>query len=134
MESYGSQNNNPTAIWQGRWAQKLDDILFYFSQFNTMAAWNALLDFKTILPPNCEEEVQQLYDETEKIVFKKITVSRVFSYAEQTKKYHRESIVLPAERKLLTAIKNSLFTNGWINKDFSVHPRQGTAHIKGGPE
>jgi hypothetical protein len=130
MEHQGSQNNNPTGIWQSKWAQKIDDILYHFSTFSTMAAWNDLIDFKTILPPDCEEDIKQLFEETEKIVFKKYSVSTVSFYAEKTRLYHREYVVLPAERKLLTAIKNSLFDRGWINKDFSIHPRQGTATIR----
>ena len=130
MEHQGSQNNNPTGIWQSKWAQKIDDILFHFSQFDTITAWNDLVDFKTILPPDCELDIDELFKETEKIVFKKYIVSSVSFYAEKTKNYHREYVVLPAERKLLSAIKNSLFNRGWINKDFSIHPRQGTANIR----
>ena len=111
------QNQNPTAIWQAAWANKLADILFDFRSFNTIGAWNDLADLKTILPPECETDTEQLYKETEKIVFKPIMVSQVVYYAEQTKKRYRENIVLPAERKLLTAIKKSLFERGWINKD-----------------
>ena len=131
MESYqGSQNNNPTAIWQGRWAQKLDDILYYLSEFQPITAWNHLEDFKTILPPICREDVQKLFDETKKVVFKPLKVSIVTYYAEQSKNHHRDNVAIPAERKLLTAITNSLFDRGWINKDFSIHPRQGTATIR----
>jgi rRNA-processing protein FCF1 len=116
MESYqGSQNNNPSGIWQSKWALKLDDILFHFSQFDTMVAWNDMVDLKTILPPDVEEDVEELFKETEKIVFKPIICSTVMQQAEKAKRQHRENVVLPAERILLTAIKKSLFQSQNVN-------------------
>jgi hypothetical protein len=115
---------NPTAIWQAQWAKCLDEIMFHLQCFAHMDAWNDLVNMKAILPPDCETDVEQNFVETEKIVFKRLMISTVTYRGEQTKRNYREYVVIPAERKLLTAIKKSLFDRGWINRpEFSAQPK-----------
>jgi hypothetical protein len=114
-----SESQNPSGIWQGRWAKQLDIIIFHFSNFSVSAAWNALEDFKTILPPDCEKDIEEIFKKTKAIVCKTLIVSTVTFYGQRAVNRYRDNVILPAERELLTAIKRSLFDRGWINKDSS---------------
>jgi hypothetical protein len=115
---------NPIAMWQATWAKEIDEILLYFREFNTIMAWNELINMKTILPPDVEADVEQTFTDTEAIVFKKNLFSSVVTIGAKQASNYRDNTVLPAERKLLTAIKKSLFERGWINKpDFTAQPK-----------
>lgn len=124
MENSSNNNqNNPSGIWQGRWAKQLDLILECFYNFDYLNAWNALEDFKTILPPDCETDIEKVFQETKKAVF----TTRQYSYIPEINVKQKQktiyTTIIPKERELLTAIKKSLFDRGWINKNFSVKPR-----------
>lgn len=120
------QGSNPSGIWQNSWSRKLEEILYDLKMFDHMQAWNDLEDFKTILPPICEKDIEQLFTETKNTVFKTQKYSTIPHINIQQKQKYRDNIVIPAERKLLTAIKNSLFDRGWINKDFNIKPFYGS--------
>ena len=124
MSERQSAGQNPTAIWQAAWKDKIDIILLDLRNYDHIMAWTDLIDMKTILPPECETDTNDLFAETEKIIFKKIITTTVQYYATKIREQYRDTVVIPTERKLLSAIKDSLYKRGWINKpDFSAQPK-----------
>lgn len=127
--AYQVNNQNPTAIWQGIWAGLFNQIFQEMTKKDFLAAWEATQLLITQIPPECEDDIK---NEIQKI--KKIVNTPIEAYTTQQLQRNKEQVINqklpPALLELFSAIKKSLYNKNWINKDFSVKPRAGTANIE----
>ena len=124
MEHRSNTNPNPSGIWQASWADLFYRIIEDMRLREYPLAWRNMKLLKVMLPPDCETDVNQEFIEAEK----KLNVSFgggkvITSYAEQALRKYMNTTGDTTLMELLTNIKRSLFTRGWINKDFSAQPK-----------
>jgi hypothetical protein len=128
---YGQNQNNPTGIWQHIWITLTMKYLENMAEKNYLGAWEALKDYKEELPPECATEAEELYKKIESIINEIYTLKGNSLQTVKEKQAYLIHQKLPQPlRELKGKITKSLFDNGWINKNFTIHPRnQNTAKI-----
>lgn len=92
-------------------------------------AYKSIDLLKGQLPPECEEEVEKDFEKLKKA----FNITAEGYYPNLMKKQINIKYATTGQEELkncLRAVKKTLFKNGWINKDFSVKPRAGTANIE----
>lgn len=124
-----ANSQNPSGIWQSIWGN-----LFY--QFNEqmlnneyLRAWKTVQLLKAQIPPECEKDIQQEYNRVKKIIDQPTEAYTAREHINQKRaQLNRETP--EALLALMGNIRYSLYDKKWINKDFSIHPREGIAKIR----
>lgn len=128
QKTYGEQN--PTAVWQGSWAELIKQVIIQMTECNYIGAWDTMLMLQVLIPPECEEETKKFYRRTEKVLFDPVGgYDRIAAIKFKQRQIQREAP--QAIRELISEVRKSLFSKGWINKEFSIKPlQQERPHIR----
>ncbi|MGD0071391.1 MAG: hypothetical protein ABSB71_07945 [Candidatus Bathyarchaeia archaeon] len=123
MTERRSNDQNPSGIWQGIWANLYNQFFEQMTFGNYSAAWDTALSIQTVIPPDCQEDTKEEYDKVSQVFAKPISS---FHYASALQQKHRQiNIETPKVlRDLIRAVTKSLYDKGWINKDFTAKPKE----------
>lgn len=131
-QSFSRNQANPTGIWQSIWANLFMQAITEMSKNQYIHAFNTLEILKSQIPPECEKDIEQLYQETKRIVEKKVPSYNLSS--QQEKKFAQiQTELKPATLKLMAKIRNSLYEKHWINKQtgfVGIDPNQESDNIE----
>lgn len=126
----GGNGQNPSGVWQTIWG----NLFFKFNEEmlneNYLRAWKTAQLLKQQIPPECEKDIQEIYSKTDNIMKKPIYAYTTIE-AKRAKKQQLTNEAPELLLELMGNIRQSLYNRNWINKDFSIHPRGGTAKITG---
>jgi hypothetical protein len=121
METKQGNNPNPSGVWQGIWAFLYNQFFFQMTTNDYFAAWETAKDIETVIPPECQKEAKIEFDKASS-VFSKHIVSYNYTAAYQQKERQINNEAPTALRELIKVVTRSLYSNGWINKDFNIQP------------
>lgn len=123
-----NKNPIPTATYQGNLHHITGLIINSRAFGNIEDTWNNLLTLYDILPPECEKEVNQLYNQIchniQTIHAKHDKIAqRDDTYANLKLNKAREKYLRTANRDFHRLMMNSLFKHNWLTKDLTIKPR-----------
>lgn len=129
--SYINNNSqNPSGIWQTIWGNLFYKFNEEMLNENYIRAWKTVQLLKGQIPPECEKDILEEYNQAHKIINKPIEAYTTIE-AKRAKKQQLNNQAPEILLQLMGNIRQSLYDRKWINKDFSIHPREGTAKIRG---
>lgn len=133
MSERQNNNQNPSGIWQGIWANLIVEfnlIMASRSPEKNLDAWKILNLLKRQIPPECQEDINNEFQKLNVIMNKPVS-----GYSEiQRRSVKRKQIFQEAPDALLDlmgSIIKSLYERKWISRpDYTATPRStGTPHI-----
>ncbi len=133
FDMYSERQNveqNPSAVWQGSWAELIKQVIIQMTEANYQGAWETMLLMQVLIPPECEKETRKDYRRAEKVMLKPVEAhNRVEGFKRKEKQIKSEA---PAViRGLIGAVRTSLFVHGWINREGGAKPlKLEKPHIK----
>lgn len=125
-----SNSQNPSGIWQTIWGNLFYKFNEEMLNNNYIRAWKTVQLLKAQIPPECEKDILEEYKRTDNIMKKPIE-AYTSTEAKRRKNYQLNNEAPEGLLQLMGNIRQSLYDRNWINKDFSIHPRGGTAKIRG---
>jgi len=87
-------------------------------------AWVALQTLYTILPPECQKEAEQLFNEIEQTRAQiKNQQTDDIIFIEFDRGVHENEYLSVQNHLFLNHVKNSLYAHGYMKSDYSIKPR-----------
>jgi hypothetical protein len=126
MTERQNNNQNPSGIWQGIWANLIVEfniIMASRSPDKNLDAWKIICLLKRQIPPECQEDIKTNFKKLEEIMNKPTG-----GYSEiERRTAKRKQIFAEAPNALLDlmgSIIKSLYERKWINKpDYNAQPK-----------
>jgi len=123
MTERQNNNQNPSGIWQGIWANLIIEFNVQMTSGNYLAAWETMKLITIEIPFECQKDIENHYKNTVKIMSKPVS-SYSYVMGVNSKKQQIYMEAPESLQKLMAEVIKSLYDRKWINRpDFNAQPK-----------